>query len=165
VIVVEGYFDYLRVHRAGLPSVVALMGSSLSAEHENALLAAFGRLVLLLDGMPRHSNPAVQEMLSCRSSGAERRLAGSTIARSYSAVAESISSPVPPTSHAFTQTDDDLNSLSFLGVFPVLFLAMVDPSNVTGLFLPSAEVCKSGPVQLPRGERGVDLPRKQIRCT
>jgi DNA primase len=50
VIVVEGYFDCLRVHRAGLPSVVALMGSSLSAEQENALLEAFNRVVLLLDG-------------------------------------------------------------------------------------------------------------------
>jgi DNA primase len=49
VIVVEGYFDCLRVHRAGLPWVVALMGSSLSAEQENALLAAFDRVVLLLD--------------------------------------------------------------------------------------------------------------------
>jgi len=50
VIVVEGYFDCLRVHRAGLPWVVALMGSSLSAEQENALLAAFDRVALLLDG-------------------------------------------------------------------------------------------------------------------
>jgi DNA primase len=50
VIVVEGYFDCLRVHRAGLPWVVALMGSSLSAEQKNTLLAAFARVVLLLDG-------------------------------------------------------------------------------------------------------------------
>jgi DNA primase len=50
VIVVEGYFDCLRVHRAGLPWAVGLMGSSLSAEQENALLAAFDRVVLLLDG-------------------------------------------------------------------------------------------------------------------
>jgi DNA primase len=50
VIVVEGYFDCLRVHRAGLPWVVALMGSSLSAEQENALREAFDRVVLLLDG-------------------------------------------------------------------------------------------------------------------
>jgi DNA primase len=38
VIVVEGYFDCLRVHREGLLWVVALMGSSLSAEQEKALL-------------------------------------------------------------------------------------------------------------------------------
>ncbi len=50
MVVVEGYFDCLRVHRAGLPWVVALMGSSLSAEQENALLGAFDRLILLLDG-------------------------------------------------------------------------------------------------------------------
>lgn len=50
VIVVEGYFDCLRVHRAGLPWVVALMGSSLSAEQESALLQRFDRMVLLLDG-------------------------------------------------------------------------------------------------------------------
>ena len=50
VIVVEGYFDCLRVHRARLPWVVALMGSSLSREQENALLEAFDRVVLLLDG-------------------------------------------------------------------------------------------------------------------
>src|ERR1035441_876066 len=42
-IVVEGYFDCLRVHRAGLPWVVALMGSSLSAEQENGLLEALDR--------------------------------------------------------------------------------------------------------------------------
>jgi len=50
VIVAEGYFDCLRVHRAGLPWVVDLMGSSLSAEQEKALLEAFDRVVPLLDG-------------------------------------------------------------------------------------------------------------------
>ena len=50
VIVVEGYFDCLRVHQAGLPWAVALMGVSLSADQENALLQRFGRVVLLLDG-------------------------------------------------------------------------------------------------------------------
>jgi DNA primase len=49
-IVVEGYFDCLRVHQAGLPWVVALMGSTLSAEQENVLLESFDRVVLLLDG-------------------------------------------------------------------------------------------------------------------
>jgi DNA primase len=49
-IVVEGYFDCLRVHQAGLPWVVALMGSSLSVEQETALLEGFDRVVLLLDG-------------------------------------------------------------------------------------------------------------------
>lgn len=50
VIVVEGYFDCLRVHQAGLPWVVALMGSSLSAAQESVLVGHFERIVLLLDG-------------------------------------------------------------------------------------------------------------------
>jgi DNA primase len=37
VIVVEGYFDCVRVHQAGFPCVVALMGSSLSASQERVL--------------------------------------------------------------------------------------------------------------------------------
>jgi DNA primase len=68
VIVVEGYFDCLRVHRAGLPWVVALMGSSLSAEQENALLAAFERVALLLDGdaAGRAASRAIATRLSSR---------------------------------------------------------------------------------------------------
>ena len=50
VIVVEGYFDCLRVHQAGLPWVVALMGSSLSTDQESALLKRFDSLILMLDG-------------------------------------------------------------------------------------------------------------------
>jgi DNA primase len=49
-IVVEGYFDCLRVHQAGFPWVVALMGSSLSAEQERVLVERFERVVLMLDG-------------------------------------------------------------------------------------------------------------------
>jgi len=37
MIVVEGFFDCLKVHQAGLPCVVALMGCSLS-EHQETLL-------------------------------------------------------------------------------------------------------------------------------
>jgi DNA primase len=68
VIVVEGYFDCLRVHQAGLPWVVALMGSSLSAEQENALLAAFERVALLLDGdaAGRAASRAIATRLSRR---------------------------------------------------------------------------------------------------
>jgi DNA primase len=68
VIVVEGYFDCLRVHRAGLPWVVALMGSSLSAEQENALRAALDRVILLLDGDPagRAASRAIAARLSRR---------------------------------------------------------------------------------------------------
>ncbi len=68
VIVVEGYFDCLRVHRAGLPWVVAWMVSSLSAEQENALLAAFDRVALLLDGdaAGRAASRAIAARLSRR---------------------------------------------------------------------------------------------------
>jgi DNA primase len=67
-IAVEGYFDCLRVHRAGLPWVVALMGSSLSAEQESALLAPFDRVVLLLDGdaAGRAASRAIAARLSRR---------------------------------------------------------------------------------------------------
>ncbi|HTG63026.1 MAG TPA: CHC2 zinc finger domain-containing protein [Terriglobia bacterium] len=49
VIVVEGYFDCMRVHQAGFPWVVALMGSSLSVQ-QAALLGHFPGVVLMLDG-------------------------------------------------------------------------------------------------------------------
>jgi DNA primase len=50
VIVVEGYFDCMRVHQAGFPWVVALMGCSLSAAQESGLLHHFEQIVLMLDG-------------------------------------------------------------------------------------------------------------------
>lgn len=50
VIVVEGYFDCVRVHQAGLPWVVALMGSSLSPEQKKLLVERFERIILMLDG-------------------------------------------------------------------------------------------------------------------
>lgn len=50
VIVVEGYFDCMRVHQAGFPGVVALMGASLSTRQESLLLERFDRVILLLDG-------------------------------------------------------------------------------------------------------------------
>jgi len=50
VIVVEGYFDCMRVHQAGFPWVVALMGSCLSPAQESSLLLHFERIVLMLDG-------------------------------------------------------------------------------------------------------------------
>lgn len=49
VIVVEGFFDAMKVYQAGFPSVVALMGSSLS-DVQAELLTAFDRGVLMLDG-------------------------------------------------------------------------------------------------------------------
>lgn len=50
VIVVEGFFDCLRVHQAGFPCVVALMGARLSAAQRNLLADRFSGVVLLLDG-------------------------------------------------------------------------------------------------------------------
>jgi DNA primase len=49
-IVVEGFFDCLRVHQAGYRNVVALMGVSLSKVQEQLLLERFQQLVLMLDG-------------------------------------------------------------------------------------------------------------------
>ena len=50
VIVVEGFFDCLRVHEAGLPGVVALMGCSLSIRQEELLCERFQEVTLFLDG-------------------------------------------------------------------------------------------------------------------
>jgi DNA primase len=50
VIVVEGFFDCMRVHQAGQACVVALMGCCLSAEPEKRLLERFRKIVLMLDG-------------------------------------------------------------------------------------------------------------------
>ncbi|HEY6271646.1 MAG TPA: toprim domain-containing protein [Terriglobales bacterium] len=49
VIVVEGFFDALKVHQAGYPSVVALMGSSLSKRQAHLLTSHFDHVVLMLD--------------------------------------------------------------------------------------------------------------------
>lgn len=64
VVVVEGYFDCLRVHQAGFPCVVALMGCSLSARQERMLLDRFERVVLMLDGDP--AGRAASRTLSAR---------------------------------------------------------------------------------------------------
>jgi DNA primase len=50
VVVVEGFFDCMKVHQAGWRNVVALMGASMSAEQERLLMERFTRIVLLLDG-------------------------------------------------------------------------------------------------------------------
>lgn len=50
VVVVEGFFDCFKVHQAGLPCVVALMGCSLSRRQEDLLEQRFSEVVLLLDG-------------------------------------------------------------------------------------------------------------------
>ncbi|MCP5117734.1 MAG: toprim domain-containing protein, partial [bacterium] len=50
VVVVEGFFDCLRIHQAGFPGVVALMGAALSPEQEKLLVQGFRQVVLMLDG-------------------------------------------------------------------------------------------------------------------
>ena len=50
VVVVEGFFDCMKLHQAGFSSVVALMGSSLSTEQEGLLVERFDKVVLMLDG-------------------------------------------------------------------------------------------------------------------
>lgn len=49
-IIVEGFMDTFRVHQAGYPNVVALMGSTLSDAQEQLLVAHFDRLALMFDG-------------------------------------------------------------------------------------------------------------------
>lgn len=49
VIVVEGFFDALKVHQAGHP-VVALMGASFSQRQSELLLSHFASITLMLDG-------------------------------------------------------------------------------------------------------------------
>jgi DNA primase len=50
VVVVEGFFDCLKVHQAGVPAVVALMGAALYDAQQRALLEHFRQLILMLDG-------------------------------------------------------------------------------------------------------------------
>jgi DNA primase len=52
VVVVEGFFDCMKVHQAGVRSVVGLMGSVLYEPQRYALLERFGEITLLLDGDP-----------------------------------------------------------------------------------------------------------------
>ena len=50
VVIVEGFFDCIKVQQAGFPCVVALMGSSLSQCQENLLRKYFREVILMLDG-------------------------------------------------------------------------------------------------------------------
>ncbi len=70
VIVVEGYFDCMRIHQVGLPWVVALMGSSLSMEQERQLLRRFDQVILMLDGdaAGRAAGQAIKARLSSKCS-------------------------------------------------------------------------------------------------
>lgn len=50
VVVVEGFFDCMRVHQAGIPFVVALMGAVLYEPQRGALASRFRQVILMLDG-------------------------------------------------------------------------------------------------------------------
>src|ERR1051325_6362808 len=49
-IIVEGFFDCLKVYQAGFASVVALMGSALYEPQRRLLMQRFRQIVLMLDG-------------------------------------------------------------------------------------------------------------------
>lgn len=49
IILVEGYFDCMKVHQAGFPRVAALMGCCLSARQQHLLVSHAERIVLMLD--------------------------------------------------------------------------------------------------------------------
>jgi DNA primase len=50
LVVVEGYFDLVALHRAGIESVVATCGTALTPEHGKALRRRVREVVLLFDG-------------------------------------------------------------------------------------------------------------------
>ena len=50
VVVVEGFFDSMKVHQAGIRSVVALMGAALYEPQHRALMRHFRDVILMLDG-------------------------------------------------------------------------------------------------------------------
>ncbi len=50
LIVVEGFFDCFRVHQAGYPNVVALMGAQASEAQVTLLTATTDRVILMFDG-------------------------------------------------------------------------------------------------------------------
>jgi DNA primase len=59
VVVVEGFFDCMKVHQAGIRSVVGLMGSVLYEPQRQALLERFRHIILLLDGDPAGHKAAI----------------------------------------------------------------------------------------------------------
>jgi DNA primase len=64
VIVVEGFFDCLKVHQAGHGNVVALMGTSLSELQWELLQKGFREVIVMLDG--DEAGQRASRMLSAR---------------------------------------------------------------------------------------------------
>jgi DNA primase len=50
LVIVEGFFDCLKLHQAGVPAVAALMGVALYPAQQRAVLRHFRSVVLMLDG-------------------------------------------------------------------------------------------------------------------
>jgi|OpeIllAssembly_1097287.scaffolds.fasta_scaffold53860_1 DNA primase len=67
VIVVEGFFDCLKVYQAGFRSVVALMGSALYERQRRLLIESFRQIVLMLDG--DQAGRRANEMIAARLAG------------------------------------------------------------------------------------------------
>ena len=80
VVAVEGFFDCMRVHQAGFPSVVALMGAALSPRQEKLLVEDFRQVVLMLDGdaTGRRASCRVAEQLRSQCSVQQLALAPGT---------------------------------------------------------------------------------------
>ena len=66
MVVVERFFDCLKVHQAGLPGVVALMGCSQSEHQETLLLRNFHNVALMLDADSAgvHGSAVIADRLS-----------------------------------------------------------------------------------------------------
>jgi DNA primase len=69
-IVVEGFFDCLKVYQAGFAAVVALMGSALYEPQRRLLMQRFRQVVLMLDGDApgRRAAAVISERLSAHCS-------------------------------------------------------------------------------------------------
>lgn len=67
-ILVEGFFDALKVHQAGYRNVLALMGSSFSRRQSDLLTRHFQSLILLLDGdaAGRHAAHYISQSLQSK---------------------------------------------------------------------------------------------------
>jgi DNA primase len=79
-IVVEGFFDCLKVYQAGFTSVVALMGSALYEPQRRLLMKHFRQVILMLDGDSpgRRAAAVISERLSEDCSVRVVQLAGNT---------------------------------------------------------------------------------------
>jgi len=75
-IVVEGFFDAMKVHQAGHANVVALMGSSLSQRQSDLLAEHFDRATIMLDGdaAGRHAADVIERLLAPRMNVTRRDL-------------------------------------------------------------------------------------------